>query len=175
VPHHGYATGTDTHSGSNSSAPPPGFNVKEAQKPLAKDADKNSKEEATSEGKTLSTEEMKEATKIPREGPSVHAPTNASERQSLIELAAEKSAGNKEEEKKIAKKEEERKKLTLWQKVKKEAAHYWDGTKLLGTEVKISSRLAIKMAAGYELTRREQRQVCSILRVHCDEYSTNVL
>jgi LETM1 and EF-hand domain-containing protein 1 len=51
------------------------------------------------------------------------------------------------------------KKLTLGQKIKKELQHYWDGTKLLGTEVKISSRLALKMAGGYELSRREHRQV----------------
>lgn len=62
----------------------------------------------------------------------------------------------------MAKKEDEKKKLTTWQKVKKEAAHYWDGTKLLVTEVKISSKLALKMAAGYELTRREYRQVNGI-------------
>jgi len=49
--------------------------------------------------------------------------------------------------------------LTMAQKIKKEARHYWDGTKLLATEVKISSRLALKMAAGYELTRRESRQL----------------
>lgn len=53
----------------------------------------------------------------------------------------------------------ENKKLTIGQKIKKEVQHYWDGTKLLATEVKISSRLALKMAAGYELTRREHRQV----------------
>ena len=59
----------------------------------------------------------------------------------------------------VVKKEKEEKKLTLWQKVKKEARHYWDGTKLLGAEIKISWRLALKMAAGYELTRRENRQL----------------
>jgi hypothetical protein len=32
-------------------------------------------------------------------------------------------------------------------------------TKLLATEVRISSKLALKMAAGYELSRRENRQV----------------
>lgn len=51
------------------------------------------------------------------------------------------------------------KKLTIWQKVKKEAVHYWDGTKLLGKEIRISFRLALKMAAGYELSRRESRQL----------------
>ncbi|KAJ5965411.1 LETM1 domain-containing protein mdm28 [Penicillium waksmanii] len=51
------------------------------------------------------------------------------------------------------------KKLTIGQKIKKEVQHYWDGTKLLATEVKISSRLALKMAGGYELSRREHRQL----------------
>jgi len=64
------------------------------------------------------------------------------------ETAAEKAEPKKEEVK-----------LTLGQKIKKEVQHYWDGTKLLATEVKISSRLALKMAAGYELTRREHRQL----------------
>ncbi|KAF2085586.1 LETM1-domain-containing protein, partial [Saccharata proteae CBS 121410] len=85
--------------------------------------------------------------------------TDAAEAHTLAELAAEKAEADKTEEKKLAKKEEEKKKLTLWQKVKKEAAHYWDGTKLLGTEVKISTKLALKMAGGYELTRRENRQL----------------
>ncbi|UKZ48716.1 hypothetical protein TrVGV298_002944 [Trichoderma virens] len=43
--------------------------------------------------------------------------------------------------------------------VKKEAQHYWDGSKLLATEIRISWRLALKMAAGYELTRRENKQL----------------
>ncbi|KAG0677322.1 hypothetical protein C6P40_002892 [Pichia californica] len=51
------------------------------------------------------------------------------------------------------------KKLTIWEKVKHEAHHYWKGTKLLGFEIKISSRLLIKMTSGYELTRREYRQL----------------
>jgi LETM1 and EF-hand domain-containing protein 1 len=64
------------------------------------------------------------------------------------QVAAEKAEGKKEE-----------KKLTIGQKIKKEIQHYWDGTKLLAAEVRISSRLALKMAAGYELTRRESRQL----------------
>ena len=51
------------------------------------------------------------------------------------------------------------KKLTIWEKVKHEAHHYWEGTKLLGLEIKISSRLLYKMSSGYELTRREYRQL----------------
>jgi LETM1 and EF-hand domain-containing protein 1 len=103
---------------------------------------------------------MKKHISIPSDEATVHAPTNAAESRSLGELAAEKASADKAEEKKLAKKEEERKKMTVWQKVKKEVHHYWDGTKLLATEVRISSKLALKMAAGYELTRRENRQVC---------------
>ncbi|GMM38606.1 Ylh47 protein [Saccharomycopsis crataegensis] len=50
-------------------------------------------------------------------------------------------------------------KPSLWDKVKHEAKHYWDGTKLLGLEIKISSRLLIKLLTGYELTRREFNQL----------------
>ncbi|GAB1213765.1 hypothetical protein ATERTT37_002918 [Aspergillus terreus] len=64
-----------------------------------------------------------------------------------------------EENKKVTEEKKEQKKLTIGQKIKKEAQHYWDGTKLLATEVRISSRLALKMAAGYELSRREHRQL----------------
>ena len=48
----------------------------------------------------------------------------------------------------------------VWKKVKHEAAHYWNGTKLLVSEVKISSRLQWKLLHGETLTRRERRQVC---------------
>ncbi|CAO3662113.1 unnamed protein product [Rhizopus stolonifer] len=50
-------------------------------------------------------------------------------------------------------------KKTLWQKVKEEANHYWDGTKLLGLEIKISSQLTLKLLNGGNLTRREDRQL----------------
>lgn len=84
----------------------------------------------------------------------------------MKELAGAKATADKEVIEKDEKKKKEEKKLTLWQKVKREANHYWDGTKLLGAEVKISSKLAAKMAAGYELTRREHRQViCHILQI----------
>ncbi|ANZ75331.1 BA75_02695T0 [Komagataella pastoris] len=54
---------------------------------------------------------------------------------------------------------EPEKKLTLWEKVKHEANHYWDGTKLLGYEIKISFKLLCKLAGGYELSRREHSQL----------------
>ncbi|KAF8944469.1 hypothetical protein BGZ47_004191 [Haplosporangium gracile] len=43
--------------------------------------------------------------------------------------------------------------------VKKELIHYWHGTKLLGTEIKISTKLANRLLHGSKLTRREQRQL----------------
>lgn len=52
-----------------------------------------------------------------------------------------------------------------WKKVKHEANHYWHGTKLLVSEVRISSRLQWKILHGDALTRRERRQVSSFLRV----------
>ncbi|CAN3356091.1 LETM1 domain-containing protein Ylh47p, mitochondrial [Diutina catenulata] len=50
-------------------------------------------------------------------------------------------------------------KQTIWEKVKHEAQHYWDGTKLLGYEMKVSTKLLVKYMAGYALTRRESSQL----------------
>ncbi|ORZ00089.1 LETM1-like protein-domain-containing protein [Absidia repens] len=50
-------------------------------------------------------------------------------------------------------------KKTMWQKVKAEAVHYWHGTKLLGLEIRISSKLIRKLLGGSRLTRREARQL----------------
>lgn len=47
----------------------------------------------------------------------------------------------------------------MWQGLKHEAAHYWNGTKLLGKEVQISTRLLNRLIMGYSLTRREHRQL----------------
>ncbi|KIK59741.1 hypothetical protein GYMLUDRAFT_59875 [Collybiopsis luxurians FD-317 M1] len=46
-----------------------------------------------------------------------------------------------------------------WKKVKHEAAHYWHGSKLLVSEVRISARLQWKILHGEQLTRRERRQL----------------
>jgi LETM1 and EF-hand domain-containing protein 1, mitochondrial len=85
------------------------------------------------------------------------SPTESADASSLPSQASSKSLDNKKE--KDLSPDKKDKKLTLWQKVKKEANHYWDGTKLLGKEIRISFRLALKMAAGYELSRRESRQL----------------
>lgn len=100
-----------------------------------------------------------ETLSVPKNSASSESKTLAHQEASLTELASDKVVGGaKGEGKEVAAKEEE-KKLTLGQKIKKELNHYWDGTKLLAKEVKISMKLAIKMAAGYELSRRENRQV----------------
>lgn len=48
----------------------------------------------------------------------------------------------------------------VWKSVKEGASHYWHGTKLLVSEVRISARLQRKLLHGETLTRRERRQVC---------------
>ncbi|KAG0042023.1 hypothetical protein BGZ83_000994 [Gryganskiella cystojenkinii] len=50
-------------------------------------------------------------------------------------------------------------KKSIWERVKAELVHYWHGTKLLGKEIKISTKLAGRLLHGNKLTRREQRQL----------------
>ena len=154
LPHRGLSTDAATSAGPGGTYPPPGFNADQAKKPIPKEEQRKSLG-----GKATATASEKREVTIPKDEPTSHEKTKAVEAQTLSELAAEKAAADKAEEKKLAKKKEEDKKFSIWQKVKREAVHYWDGTKLLVTEVKISSKLALKMAAGYELTRREHRQV----------------
>ena len=55
----------------------------------------------------------------------------------------------------------------VWKKVKHEAEHYWNGSKLLVSEVRISARLQWKILHGETLTRRERRQVCCVQYLGC--------
>lgn len=48
-------------------------------------------------------------------------------------------------------------KPTLWQRVKGEALHYYHGFRLLGLDMKISSKLVWRILKGHELSRREHR------------------
>jgi LETM1 and EF-hand domain-containing protein 1 len=155
IPHRSVSGQTST-SNNQSDYPPPGFNADQAKKPL--ESQENKSKQSTSSSPDVN---------IPVEKPTAHAPTKASEEQALNELASQKAAADKAEEKRLAKKKEESKNLTLRQKIMKEVHHYWDGTKLLAAEVKISSKLALKMAAGYELTRREHRQVSVPTTIRC--------
>jgi LETM1 and EF-hand domain-containing protein 1 len=140
---------TDTHQLNSVGGPPPGFNAEEAKKPLPKEAEKTARSKPTDDIQT-----KHDIDSISKTKPTAVPKTDASDSMTLSEIAGTKDAAL---EKTDLKKEE--KKLTLSQKIKKEVQHYWDGTKLLATEVKISTRLALKMAAGYELSRREHRQL----------------
>ncbi|PQE20294.1 mrs7 family protein [Rutstroemia sp. NJR-2017a BBW] len=143
---------TDTHtSGGPSGGPPPGFNAEQAKKPLPITANAQTKGAAKQA-------EKHDIDAIPTDEPTAVPKTDAHEALTLSELAGVK---DKSVEKQEGKKPE--KKLTLGQKIKKEAAHYWDGTKLLATEIKISSRLALKMAAGtYEGQKSKDAKVSSL-------------
>ncbi|KAG5422035.1 hypothetical protein I9W82_001128 [Candida metapsilosis] len=63
----------------------------------------------------------------------------------------------------------EKPKPSIWEKIKHEAQHYWSGTKLLGYEVKVSTKLLTKLIAGYGLSRREanqlQRTIVDVVRL----------
>ena len=149
LPRRGYATETSTQG--NESGPPPGFNIDEAKKPLPN-------EDGKAASSTPAVEELKrseEDLKTSKTGATAVDKSTARDDATLSELAAEKSATAA---KTVANKKEE-KKMTIGQRIKHELDHYWSGTKLLATEVRISSKLALKMAAGYELSRRENRQL----------------
>ncbi|KAJ2775042.1 LETM1 domain-containing protein ylh47 [Coemansia nantahalensis] len=70
-----------------------------------------------------------------------------------------RQAGLLRAEEKKAGKETEAPKKTMMERIKHEAMHYWHGTKLFAKEVKISSKLVVKVAWGGKLSRREQRQL----------------
>ncbi len=158
LPHRGYATETSTSGGVGPTFPPPGFNAEEAKKPLPKDQQpkKSATSKMTDTAKSTVADIEEE---FARTGATAVDKTKAAEHLSLTEVATEKAAATQAEDKKLSDAKKEQKKLTIMQKIKKEVLHYWDGTKLLATEVRISTKLALKMAAGYELSRREHRQL----------------
>lgn len=160
LPRRGYATETSSAAGTGATFPPPGFNAEEAKKPISKDGSKESRTSSTTKAAEKVAEAVAEVkAEFSKDTATGVAKTSAMEKLSLNELAADKAAVTGDEEKKVADTKKEQKKLTIMQKIKREVLHYWDGTKLLATEVKISTKLAVKMAAGYELSRRENRQL----------------
>ena len=155
IPMRNFSTETHSSAGGPPGGPPPGFDAEKAKIPLPKGQASNKAANASASKNPAAQTAAQTSAKA-----AAAASTNAaSSSSSNVPATAGSGAGatGLELEEKSAKKDE--KKLTLGQKVKKEAQHYWDGTKLLATEVKISTRLAVKMAAGYELTRRENRQL----------------
>ncbi|KAI9679937.1 MAG: hypothetical protein M1817_004952 [Caeruleum heppii] len=163
TPRRHVSTETTPTSGGGPATPPPGFNAEQARKPPPKsESSKPTTSSVSSQEKAIPEELKKVASELkdlPRGGATAVPKNDAVGKQSLTELAANKIAAAKAADEKIEGKKEDTKKLTIVQKIKKEVLHYWDGTKLLATEVKISFKLAIKMAAGYELSRRENRQL----------------
>ncbi|KAL3435721.1 LETM1-like protein-domain-containing protein [Aspergillus tetrazonus] len=144
VPKRGYATEQSTNTSGPSNLPPPGFNAEQAKKPISVDQAQPASAKANQDT-------------IPKGEASVQSQNvqNTSKESDL----ATKSVAEDKDKKAVEEPKKESKKLTIGQKIKKEIQHYWDGTKLLATEVRISSRLALKMAGGYELSRREHRQL----------------
>lgn len=126
LPRRHYATETSTSQGSGANGPPPGFNINEAKKPLAREENKEAKSEPSP---TPTVEELKAAdgsVKTPSATlPSEVAPTSSAVNASLSDLAAEKQ--KKEEKSGKVAKAEDNKKLTLGQRIMKEVHHYWDG------------------------------------------------
>lgn len=136
-------TSSSTSSGSGTPFPPPGFDANKAKQPLS------STETRKSAGQNASNESSS---------------SNAQQAAASQDKNATVSVKVGAEDKRALEKKEEPKKMTIGQKIKHEIQHYWDGTKLLATEARISVKLAMKMAAGYELSRRENRQVSYHLR-----------
>lgn len=158
LPRRNYATETSNSNVGGAGFPPPGFNAKEAKKPLPKDEPKQSaiSKAASDAAASITEDTVGGVSKAQATGT---AKTKAMKDTSLAEFAADKAASTQAEENGLAEVKKDQKKLTFAQKVKREILHYWDGTKLLATEVRISTKLALKMAAGYELSRRENRQL----------------
>ncbi|PWW78832.1 LETM1-domain-containing protein [Tuber magnatum] len=124
--------------------PPPGFDPKKASKPVPRET-VIAKPSARPETAAAPRNSTVEASALEKKGPEA----SQTESSTAVTTASESGVVEKKEEKKA----------TIWQKVKHGVQHFWDGTKLLGAEIKISSNLALKMAAGYELSRRERRQL----------------
>ncbi len=156
--HRQYATQTITTSVGGTGLPPPGFNTEEAKKPLPKSESKKPPILKVASDPLASVNEggVDAGSKVQS---AVTAKTNVLKNTGLAESSLDTLATTQAEENDVAEAKKDQKKLTLVQKVKREILHYWDGTKLLATEVRISTKLALKMAAGYELSRRENRQL----------------
>lgn len=154
MPRRGLQTNTHTSSGVPVGPPPPGFNAEQAKKPLKQEAKEDGEQDTSaSESTDAKSSKPAEIAPIPSNSATAVSKSVGVEELTLAEITGKEKTVEKKDGK------EEKKKLTLGQKIKKEAQHYWDGTKLLATEAKISTKLALKMAAGYELSRRENRQL----------------
>ena len=156
IPHRALTTDTSTSSGGvPTGPPPPGFNTEAAKKSISNDLIVKATTPARS---SIAKPTPSDAPATSGDQAAGTVKSAATDQGSLSDIASKRSSEQAPGDQVIEAKKEV-KKLTIAQKIKKEILHYWDGTKLLATEVKISTKLAVKMAAGYELSRREHRQV----------------
>ncbi|KAI5291657.1 hypothetical protein KEM54_002234 [Ascosphaera aggregata] len=167
------AAESSTHStsnGGNGSFPPPGFNAEQAKKPLPSSINQGLHGQQNSTiNQRIQVKAVNEKAKHGASSSTKNtvAPKSESSESGNGSAAASKGVSTSSSQQTssltnvTAKKSEdgEKKRLTIGQKIKKEAQHYWDGTKLLATEVRISTKLVVKMLLGYELSRRENRQL----------------
>ena len=65
----------------------------------------------------------------------------------------------KTQEKEVETEAVAKQKPPLWTRIKDEAKHYWFGTKLLFTELKIATRHLSRVLQGHSLSRRERKQL----------------
>lgn len=159
ISYRNHATDTSSSTIGGSGFPPPGFNAEEAKKPLPREPQKSSSASisGTDEATLVDGDLAEGISKVEATGVEK---TKAMKAMSLAEMSSHQDVSAAEADEKLpteAKKDQ--KKLTIGQKIKHEIQHYWDGTKLLATEIRISTKLALKMAAGYELSRRENKQL----------------
>lgn len=145
-----YVSTETATSGRGPDIPPPGFNTNEAKKPIPRGVAPTK----LTKGEIAVSTKSEKSEGLGGLGTAVAKPDAPEDTDTTaISATNEKSFEKRKEEKRT----------TVWQKVKHGVQHFWDGTKLLGAEIKISSNLALKMAAGYELSRRERRQVRSMI------------
>ena len=95
-------------------------------------------------------------------GSHAHPIKEVQEQETITHKAAQFA---KEEAKMIERATNSAKKKPMLIRVKDELVHYWHGTKLLGLEIKISTKFLYRLLKGEKLTRREVRQVCVCVSV----------
>ncbi|CAG8556253.1 5113_t:CDS:10 [Paraglomus brasilianum] len=89
-------------------------------------------------------------------GSHAHPIKEVQEQETITHKAAQFA---KEEAKMTERATNSAKKKPMLIRVKDELVHYWHGTKLLGLEIKISTKLLYRLLKGEKLTRREVRQL----------------
>ena len=106
---------------------------------------------------TASSTDMKPKTEIDTllEEVASETTTRKKETSETVKTKKKKKKSDEDEKTEIT----EIQKPPLWTRIKEEAKHYWFGTKLLFTELKIASRHVSRVLQGHSLSRRERKQL----------------